>query len=157
MIMESVINNEVLEVSEIELIYRPKVKASQRIKIDSSQGAATLLQQLWDPNKIAFTEQFKVLLLNRSNKVLGMVEISSGGISGTIVDAKLIFVAALKAGACNIILSHNHPSGSLQPSTADKGITQKIKEGATCLDLKVLDHVIVTNEGYFSFADEGLL
>ena len=97
MIMERVINNEVLEVSEIELIYRPKVKASQRIKIDSSQGAATLLQQLWDPNKIAFKEQFKVLLLNRSNKVVGVVEISSEGISGTIVDTKLIFVAALKA------------------------------------------------------------
>jgi len=97
MIMERVINNEVLEVSEIELIYRPKVNASQRIKIDSSQSAATLLQKLWDPNKIAFKEQFKVLLLNRSNKVVGVVEISSGGISGTIVDTKLIFVAALKA------------------------------------------------------------
>ena len=95
--MERVINNEVLEVSEIELIYRPKVNASQRIKIDSSQGAATLLQQLWDRNKIAFKEQFKVLLLNRSNKVVGVVEISTGGILGTIVDAKLIFVAALKA------------------------------------------------------------
>src|SRR6185312_12977105 len=97
MIMERVINNEVLEVSEIELIYRPKVNASQRIKIDSSQGAATFLQQLWDRNKIAFKEQFKVLLLNRSNKVVGVVEISTGGILGTIVDTKLIFVAALKA------------------------------------------------------------
>jgi DNA repair protein RadC len=157
MIMESVMNNDVLLVSEIELIYRPKIKASQRIKITTSSTAASLLRQLWDTNRINFIEQFKVLLLNRSNKVLGIVEISCGGITGTIVDAKLVFVAALKAGACNIILSHNHPSGSLQPSTADKEVTRKLQEGATCLDMKLVDHIIITNEGYFSFADEGLI
>lgn len=145
------------EVSEVELIYKTKVKASQRPKIVSSKDAAQLLRRLWDVNKIDFVEQFKVLLLNRSNKVLGMVEISSGGVTGTIVDCKLIFVAALKANACNLIISHNHPSGNLKPSKADEELTQKIKEAGKFLDIRLHDHIIVTSESYYSFADEGLI
>jgi DNA repair protein RadC len=145
------------EVSEVELIYKSKVKASQRAKITTSKDAAQLFRQVWDPNKIDFIEQFKVLLLNRSNKVLGIVDISTGGVTGTVVDCKIIFVAAIKANACNIVISHNHPSGNLKPSKPDEELTYKIKEAGKLLDVRLFDHIIVTSEGYFSFADEGLI
>ncbi len=144
-------------VAEVELVYKSKVKASDRPKITTSKDAAELLTALWNENKIDFVEQFKVLLLNRANRVLGMVEISSGGVTGTIADPKLIFVAALKGNCSGIIISHNHPSGELKPSRADEELTQKIKNAGQFLDIKLLDHVIVSSCGYFSFADEGLL
>ena len=144
-------------VAEVELVYRSKVKPSERPAVKSSKDCYQLFLQSWDENRIEFVEQFKIMLLNKANKVLGILELSTGGVTGTIADPKLIFMAALKSNACNIILSHNHPSGNLQPSQADKEITRKIKSGGDLLDIKILDHVIVTREGYFSFADEGLL
>ncbi len=156
--METLLNEQSLnQIAEVELIYKSKIKASERVKLITSKDAADLLRLTWDENKIDFVEQFKVLLLNRSNRVLGIFEASSGGVSHTVVDPKIIFVAALKANACSIIISHNHPSGNLQPSGADKEITQKIKSGGQFLDIKLFDHVIISSEGYFSFADEGLL
>ena len=95
------------EIAEVELIYKSKIKASQRPQIRTSKDAADLLKQSWDENKIDFIEQFKVMFLNRGNKVLGIFEASSGGVTGTVVDPKVVFVAALKANACNIIISHN--------------------------------------------------
>ena len=97
------------------------------------------------------------MLLNRANKVLGIYEVSTGGMTGTVADPKLIFVAALKAGACNIMLVHNHPSGNLKPSKQDEQLTYKIKEGGKLLDIVLLDHLIISNEGYFSMQDEGLI
>lgn len=144
-------------VAEVELTYKSKIKASDRPKITSSKDAAELLRSLWNEDKIDFVEQFKVLLLNRANRVLGIVDISSGGVSGTVADPKLIFVAALKGNACSIIISHNHPSANLKPSRADEELTQKIKLAGELLSISLLDHVIVTSESYFSFADEGLL
>ncbi|MBL7870526.1 MAG: JAB domain-containing protein, partial [Cyclobacteriaceae bacterium] len=99
----------------------------------------------------------KVMLTNRANKVLGIFEVSTGGISGTVADPKLIFAAAIKAAASGIILSHNHPSGNLQPSQADIDLTRKIKEAGRFLEIQLLDHIIITTEGYYSFADEGLI
>jgi len=116
-----------------------------------------LLLKTWDPNKVEFVEQFKVILMNRANRVLGIYELSTGGVSGTVADIKLVFMAALKSNACSLIISHNHPSGNLKPSRADEDLTNKIKAAGKLLDIQVLDHVIVTTEGYFSFADEGLL
>lgn len=144
-------------VAEVELVYKTKIKASERPKITSSRDSYNLLLQCWDMDKIELQEQFKVMLLNRSNKVLGIFEVSSGGITGTVADPKLIFMAALKASACGIIISHNHPSGNLKPSRPDEELTRKIKEAGRLLDIQVLDHVIVTSEAYYSFADEGLL
>ncbi len=156
--METLLNQTVLnEIAEVELIYKSKIKASQRPHIKTSKDAADLLKQTWDENKIDFVEQFKVLFLNRSNKVLGILEVSSGGVTGTVADPKLVFVAALKANACNIIISHNHPSGNLKPSLEDERLTQKIKQAGQLLDIKLFDHIIVTSEGYYSFADEGLI
>jgi DNA repair protein RadC len=102
-------------------------------------------------------EEFKVLLLNRGNKVIGIYEASAGGLTGTVADPRLILAAAIKSLAVSIILSHNHPSGNLKPSRADEELTQKIKVAANYHDIKVIDHIIITSEAYYSFAEEGLL
>ncbi len=151
--METLLN----QIAEVELIYKTKIKASERPKLRTSKDAADLLKHCWDENKIDFIEQFKVLFLNRANRVLGIFEASTGGVTGTVVDPKIVFVAALKANACNIIISHNHPSGNLQPSKADIELTEKIKMAGQFLEIKLFDHIIVSSEGYYSFADEGLI
>lgn len=119
------------QVSEINVTYRPKFKASERPAISTSRDCYNILSQNWDMNKIELLEQFKILLLNRANKVLGIYEVSSGGMTGTVADPKLIFSAALKGCGSSIVLSHNHPSGNLKPSQADINLTRKIKEGGT--------------------------
>lgn len=143
--------------AEVELVYKSKVKASQRPVIRDSNDSYIILRQTWDENKIEMLEEFKVLFLNRGNRVLGVYEVSSGGISGTIADPRLILAAAIKTLAVNIILSHNHPSGNLKPSKADEEITMKIKEAGKFHDITVLDHIILNSETYLSFADEGLM
>ena len=144
-------------VSEVELIYRSKIKPSNRPVIRRSEDSYNILSATWDRNKIEFVEQFKVLYLNRGNKVLALFEISTGGLSGTVADPRLIFATALKLNAAALILCHNHPSGNLTPSQADRNLTEKIKNGGLLLDLLVSDHIILSSEAYFSFADEGLL
>jgi DNA repair protein RadC len=151
------IESKAYKVSEINIRYRPIFKASERLQVSTSQEVYTILYNNWDIYKIELQEQFKILLLNRANKVIGIYEVSSGGMSGTIADPKLIFATALKAGASSIILSHNHPSGNLKPSQADIALTQKIIKAGSFLDIAVLDHIIITSEGYFSFQDEGII
>lgn len=102
-------------------------------------------------------EQFWVLFLNRGNRIIKKVCISAGGVSGTVVDAKIIFKKAFEELASSVILAHNHPSGNLNPSEEDIRLTKKIKEAGIILDVKVLDHLIFTDHGYFSFADESIL
>ena len=97
------------EVAEIQLTYKTKVKPSQRPKITSSKDAYTILLENWDEDQLEFVEQFKVILLNRANKVLGIYEVSTGGVSGTVADPKLVFAAAIKANGSVMILAHNHP------------------------------------------------
>jgi len=144
-------------IPEIDFVYRRKVKISERPMIKTSKDAYDILLRIWDPGKIELQEQFKVILLNAHGRVLGVSDISSGGISGTVVDLRLIFALALKAAAVSIILAHNHPSGNLRPSKADEELTQKMVSGGRILDIKVNDHLIVTPEGYFSFGDMGLI
>jgi len=102
-------------------------------------------------------EEFWILLLNRNNLVIDKMMVSQGGISGTVIDVRIILKMALDKLACSIILCHNHPSGNLIPSEADKEITKKIKEAGKHMDIPVLDHLIIGNDSYFSFADEGLI
>ena len=144
-------------IAEVELVYSTKVKPSNRIKISSSKDAYEILNQTWNVNTIELREEMKVILLNNWHKVLGIYNVSHGGITGTVADPKLIFAAALKANALGIILAHNHPSGNSQPSQADIGLTRKCKEIGELLDIKILDHMIMTTEGYYSFADEGMM
>ncbi|WP_299156532.1 DNA repair protein RadC [uncultured Christiangramia sp.] len=102
-------------------------------------------------------EEFWILYLNNSNKILEKFQISKGGITGTLVDVRISLKKALEIGAVSLILTHNHPSGNLRPSEADKQLTQKLKTAAESLDIKILDHIIVTEKSYFSFADDGIL
>lgn len=102
-------------------------------------------------------EEFWIIYLNNSNKVILKNQLSKGGITGTLVDVRLVLKSALEVGATGLILAHNHPSGTLKPSEADKQITNKLKIAAESLDIKVLDHLIITENAYFSFADESLL
>lgn len=145
------------QVSEISVSYYPKFKACERPKITSSRDIYDVLYNNWDLNRIELQEQFKIVLLNRGNKVLGIFEASTGGMAGTVADPKLIFSTALKACASYIVLSHNHPSGNPKPSQADIALTHKLKTAGSFLDIEVLDHIILTYEGYYSFADEGLI
>ena len=144
-------------VAEIQLSYKTDLLPFQMPRIERSKSAYDILFNSWDHNKLEFIEQFKVLLLNRANKVLGMFEVSSGCLTGTVADPKLIFAAAIKANACGLILSHNHPSGNLKPSQADIDLTKRMTQGGKFLEIQILDHIIVTKEGYFSFSDEGLI
>lgn len=122
--------------------------------IKDSQDIALYLKALFSDYR---HEIFAVLYLNRANKINHFEIISEGGITGTVADPRIILKKALESDAVSIILSHNHPSGNLKPSRADEQLTNKIKEAARLLDITVLDHIIVSDEGYFSFADEGLL
>ncbi len=144
-------------VAEVELIYKSKIKASERPKVSSSKDIYEIIRGLWDANRIEMQEEFKVLLLNRANRVMGIFEVSSGGMTGTVADPRLILAAAIKSLSVAIVLCHNHPSGNLIPSRADEQLTKKIKEAAAYHDITVLDHIILTSEAYYSFADEGLL
>ena len=146
-----------IQVAEIQLSYKSNVKPSQRPKVTSSRESYQILFNAWDKDKVEFIEQFKAMLLNRANKVLGIVDITSGTSTATIVDPKLIFAAALKANACSVIVTHNHPSGNRAPSQADIHLTKKLIDGGKLLEIQVLDHIIVTTDGYYSFADEGLM
>jgi len=143
-----------LKVAEIEVNYRSPVKPSEQVKVNQSQECYALLIDLWS-NKLEYVEEFYILLLNKGNRVLGISKISEGGISGTVVDPKRIFQVALMANATLIILAHNHPSGNHQPSETDDRITKKIRDAGSLLDIGVLDHLIITKEEYFSFADNG--
>lgn len=144
-------------VAEVQLIYKTNVKPSMRPKVSSSRSAYQVLVESWDQDRIEFVEQFKILLVNTANRVLGVCDICTGGVAATYVDIKLVMTAALKANATGVILAHNHPSGNLQPSNADKEITRKIVSAGQILEIRILDHIIVTTDGYFSFQDEGLL
>jgi len=143
------------QICEITVNYSSRVKPSNRPKISGSRDAYEIVMPIWDD--LEYRESFAILLLNRANRVLGIANISSGGLSGTVADPKVIFQHALKANASSIILLHNHPSGNTQPSEADITLTRKMKECGKFLDLPVLDHLIVTTDGYFSFANEGLI
>ncbi|WP_300439046.1 JAB domain-containing protein [Christiangramia sp.] len=146
------------KVNEIAIKYQGNFKISQAPKITSSLCATTLLFETWNKDQIGLQECFKIMLLNNANKVKGIFQVSTGGITGTLVDLRIVFAVILKSLTTSIILAHNHPSGTLRPSIADKRITEKIKNAAILFDIKVLDHLILTPDGnYFSFADEGIL
>ena len=155
--MKNAIQLSMFGVSEIELTYKSKVPPSQRTKISCSRDAFNLLKENWNSGTLDYYEEFKILLMNRSNAVLGILAVSKGGISGTVTDVRIILQAALKSNASGLIVCHNHPSGNLNPSESDNKITQKIKEAGNIMDIQLLDHLIITEEDYYSFADNGLL
>lgn len=128
-------------------------EANVHEKISSSKMVFDIMQPII--GELAH-EEFWILYLNNSNKIISKRQLSIGGITGTLVDVRLVFKNALELGAVSMILCHNHPSGTLTPSDADKQITQKLKTAGNSLEIKVLDHLIITENNYFSFADKGI-
>lgn len=147
------------KVTEISVVYRSEQKATERRVISHSAEAHRVLLEAFNPDTIAIQEQFVAAYLTRSNEVLGVYKVSTGGITGTVADPRLIIGVALKLAAVGLMIAHNHPGGTMRPSRMDEELTQKIKEGCRYLDLKLLDHLIISPCGkrYYSFADEGLV
>lgn len=146
------------KVNEIRISYSGGLKSSSLPKINCSQKAAIIAHKQWDKQNIELFETFQIMLLNNANRVKGMYEVSRGGITGTLVDLRILFAVLLKSLTTAVILVHNHPSGTLKPSEADKRLTQKIKRAGDLFDIKVLDHLILSPDGdYYSFADHGIL
>jgi DNA repair protein RadC len=142
-------------IAALELGRRRRVEETvELVKITSSKVIFDVMQPIIGelPH-----EEFWIVYLNNSNKVISKTQLSKGGITGTVVDLRLVFKMALEYGATSIVLCHNHPSGSLKPSDADIQITQKLKRAGESLEIAILDHVIVTETSYFSFVDQGIL
>lgn len=142
-------------VGEVELTYKSTSKS--RNKIYSSEDAYKYLLPTYKEGTICYKEYFKVLFLNQANQILGYTLISEGGITETCADVRLIMQAALLTNSVALILAHNHPSGNLKPSSQDIGLTKQVREAAQLMRIKVLDHIILTDAEYYSFADEGIL
>ena len=130
---------------------------SFRDKISCSDDSYQIAKKFWDIESLEITESFNVVYLNKQCQTIAWAEISRGGIDGTVADTRIIFAHAILAGATAMILFHNHPSGNLKPSQADISLTKRLKEAGSILDIQVLDHLIVTAESYYSFADEGVI
>lgn len=142
--------------AEVEVMYKTKVKPSDRPLLNSSTLCYDYLIDVWS-GKIEYCEEFIIVMLNRANKALGWVKISQGSAAGTVVDSRMILQPAILANASGIILAHNHPSGNKRPSEQDLQLTKKIQAACKFMDISLIDHIIVTTEGYYSFADEGQL
>lgn len=144
-----------MKVSEIKVSYSNK--GDKRIKINNSATARQVALSHWDLNIIEFQEEVKVILLNKANMVLGIYELSRGGSTSSVVDIKIILSVALKTHSSSIIVVHNHPSGNLNPSEADKRLTNRLNKACEVIDLVLLDHLIVTKESFYSFKDNNLI
>jgi DNA repair protein RadC len=142
---------------KVKVTYSKYVPKDQRTTIKTSVEAANVAKELFNKNTISWVEEMYAVYLSRANDVIGTYLISKGGTAGTVCDPKVVFTTALNCNAHGVILTHNHPSGNLNPSLADKEITNKVKEAALLLDMKLVDHIIVTEDGYYSFADEGII
>jgi len=142
------------QVAEITLSYSNRLKLKDRVKVTNPNIAGSIFRQTWNPDKLELQESFKVMLLNRNNQLLGIVNLSEGGIAGTVVDMKLLFAVVLKSLASGIILCHNHPSGNLCPSDSDLRLQRKVETNCSSLEISMLDHLILTYDGFYSFVNE---
>lgn len=143
--------------SEINVTYTPLTEQFERPKILRSREAYDVFMQTWDMNKIDLQEQFKIMCLDRQNRVIGVWEGFTGSLDSVQADIRLSFAMALKTKASGMILAHNHPSRNLMASTADCAMTKRFKEAGKILDISVEDHLIVTPNGYYSFSDDGMM
>jgi len=143
------------KVCEVKLTYKSKIKASEREKILSAEDAYKILLSVFDSETIQYKEFFKVILMNKANKVLDICPISEGGLNETSADICIIMQAAILGNASAIILAHNHPSGNIQPSMQDDQVTKRVKEIAKLIGINLLDHLIITDETYYSYSENG--
>ena len=145
-------------ISEVRLVYWTRIKASERLQVKCSKDAFDIFMENWDLDSIEHIEEFKLLLMNRSNSVLGIMPVSKGGLFKTVTDVRVILQYAIRVNASGIIICHNHPSGKVQPSESDIAITRKIKESGIVMDIQLLDHLIIVPESNcFSMGDEGIV
>lgn len=144
-------------ISEISISYKPSSQSRKMNPIQSSIDAYRILKELYNPDLICAREEFIVVYFNNSGRVLGHFKAFTGGIASVTCDMKIILGVGMKSLASSIILSHNHPSGNLKPSKSDLGLTKKILRACQVLEIQLFDHILISEEGYFSFADEGLL
>lgn len=147
---------EILKVCDVKLTYNTKVKSSERpVMVQAADVYKLLIDYVYDKDIIQYKECLKLILLNKAGKLLGVAHISEGGINETSADIRIIMQAAILGNASNIILAHNHPSGSLKPSAQDDLVTMNLRKAAKLFNITVLDHIIVTDSGYYSYLDEG--
>ncbi|MFC4738975.1 JAB domain-containing protein [Flavobacterium ponti] len=144
-----------MEIAEIKVSY--STNQVDKIKLVNCKETFEFILSKWDLDIIEFQEECKVILVNRANFVLGIYNLSKGGISGTVVDVRIILSVALKCNASGIILAHNHPSGNMKPSEADRKITKKLKESCDLIDITLIDHFIISKNSFFSFSQDGIL
>jgi DNA repair protein RadC len=144
-----------MEIAEIKVSY--STNQVDKIKLVNCRETFEFILSKWDLDIIEFQEECKVVLVNRANFVLGIYNLSKGGISGTVVDIRIILSVALKCNASGIILAHNHPSGNMKPSEADRKITKKLKESCDLIDITLIDHFIISKNSFFSFSQDGIL
>ena len=143
--------------AELEVSYKSKRSREQRIPIRSSQDVDRFLRTIWNEKTLELVEEFYVICLNGSHEAIGWVRVSTGGLNSTSIDPRIIFGVALQTASTAIIVAHNHPSGSLEPSNQDKEVTKMLKEAGKLLKIKVLDHIILTKDSSFSFEEHGLM
>ena len=144
-----------MELTEILISY--KNKNQDAVKVSSSVEVYNFILNHWDDDTLDIQENVKMLLLNSSNTILGVYDVSRGGINSTVIDLRLVLSVALKCLASSILLVHNHPSGNINPSDQDREFTKKIKSACKFLEIQLFDHIIITRYDYFSFADNGYI
>ena len=145
------------DIPEVKVRFNRSASRKFLGRVTTSSNVADFIRKIYKRGEIELQEQFIVLYLNQSNEIVGYYRHAKGGINSTIADVRIILSTALKSNSVAIIIAHNHPSSNLKPSEADKHLTKKIKEAASLMDINVLDHLILTNESYYSFADDGIL
>lgn len=133
----------------------PNVK--DRLQIHDSKTAYEILKENWEENTMSLHESFYVILMNRRNKIKAVIKVSEGSLAGTVIPVEKILMSAVLTASGSVIIAHNHPSGNTEPSDADKEMTKKIETALKIIGYRLLDHIILTTEGYLSFGDEGLL
>lgn len=145
------------KVAEVKVRYTRKVAAKDRIKCINSDIAVDVFRAIWNDEGLDYRERSYLLFVNRRNDIIGSHELGIGSNHGTVIDMQSIFTLALKLRSSGVILAHNHPSGETQPSQQDKTLTKKIKEAGKLIEIELIDHVILTSETHYSFADENLI
>ena len=144
------------EAPEYQLSRKPGGNHLRGAQIKSGKDAATYLRQLYGDDVDIYESAF-MIMLNRANNVIGNYKLSQGGITGTVIDPRMVCKAAIDTLCTSVMICHNHPSGNLQPSRADEELTQKIKSALVFMDIRLIDHIILTSDHFYSFADEGTL
>lgn len=142
------------QIAEIEISYSAKVAKQYRLKVSNSEDAFNYFISTWSKDLLELQEEFKILLLNNDNEVLGIHSLSKGTTNSVNVDLKLMLAVTIKTCASGLIIAHNHPTGKLKPSEGDISLTKKVRKACSYLDIALLDHIIITKDKYYSFSDE---